>query len=171
MRVELYRYMGIPQVINKNLGEPYREISNAAFNQPYSLMNPVLNLTHVDGTIGGDMTQLFYNQGINYVCIQHDILEAPKYYFIMDYEYRHNDHVVLTLHLDVLMTYKDEIKKFNVMLDRSSESEDLDAVDNMMPLSSNEIIERIDLPSSISDDENLGTYVLVTSQNQYRLLQ
>lgn len=169
MEVALYRYMGIPQVINKNLGEPYREITNAAFNQPYSLMNPVLNLTHVDGTIGGDMTQLFYNSGHNYVRVQHDILMAPKYYFIMDYEYRNHNHVVLTLHLDVLMTYRDEINDMNVLLDRSSQTRDPDAIDSMLPISSNEIIERLDLPASINDTEAQGAYVLVTSQNQYRV--
>lgn len=174
MEIKFYRYNGLPQVINKDLGDPYIQTDKGgSFNQPYSLMNPSITFTgNITGNASGDIKHVFFNEGVNYVVISslaHDeITVENKYYYIMDYEYLHHNHIVVTLHLDVLMTYRSEIGDLSVMLDRSSQSEDPDLVDNMLPLTSNELIERIDLPSSISESENQGAYILVTAQNGYR---
>lgn len=172
MEIKFYRYNGLPQVINKDLGDPYIETAKGgSFNQPYSLMNPSITFTgNLTGNASGDLKLLFYNNGVNYIEIteENEGSVKSKFYYLMDYEYLHHNHIVVNLHLDVLMTYRGEIGDLNVILDRSSQSEDPDLVDNMLPLTSNELIERVDLPSSISESENQGVYILVTAQNGYR---
>lgn len=73
----------------------------------------------------------------------------------------------IVLHMDVLNSYKDEINKMEVMLERSSNSLESDVVDSQYPLASNKLIETIDLPIGFSELEEDGTYILVTSQNLY----
>lgn len=173
MQMSFHKYNGLPQVINKDIGEPYAVTGTGlSFNQPYSLMNPVVNITgSVTGAFTGDVKNLFYNQGVNYIAVIDEEIDTEfntKYYYVMDYEYINHGNISLRLHLDALMTYRKEIQEHEVILDRSSETEDPDAVDNMYPLSSDVLIERIDLPSAISESERTGTYILVTAQDGYR---
>ena len=169
------RYNGLPQVIDKNF-EIVRESINGSFNQPYSLMNPTITLSgQVDGSIGGDITNMFFGNNVNYIVVAADGKGADggytraKYYYITDYEFTRQNYLQLKLHLDVLTTYRSEINRLEVMLERSEESEEDDIHDSMLPVSSNFDIERIDLPTKFDESENTGTYVLVTSQNGYSI--
>ena len=169
------RYNGLPQVIDKNF-EIVRESINGNFNQPYSLMNPTITLSgQVDGSIGGNLTNMFFGNSVNYIVVAADGKGADgrytkaKYYYITDYEFTRDNLLQLKLHLDVLTTYRREINRLDVMLERSEESEDDDIHDSLLPISSNFDIERIDLPSKFDESENTGTYVLVTSQNGYSI--
>ena len=169
------RYNGLPQVIDKNF-EIVKESINGSFNQPYSLMNPTITLSgQVDGSIGGDITNMFFGNNVNYIVVADDGKGADgrytraKYYYITDYEFTRQNYLQLKLHLDVLTTYRSEINRLEVMLERSEESEDDDIHDSLLPVSSNIDIERIDLPTKFDESENTGTYVLVTSQNGYSI--
>ena len=158
------RYNGLPQVIDKSFTK-VRDSISGSFRQPYSLMNPSVTLT-------GNFESLFLGDDVNYIVTsdgensdgQHI---NPKYYFITDYEFTHNNVTILHLHLDVLTTYKREINTMNVILDRSENAIDGDLPDNMLPISSNYDVEKIRFPVSIDETRNLGTYVLITSQNGY----
>ena len=169
------RYNGLPQVIDKNF-EIVREAIRGSFNQPYSLMNPTITITgQVDDTIGGNLTNMFFSNNVNYLVVADDGKGADggyvsaKYYYITDYEFTRNRQLQLKLHLDVLTTYRREINRLDVMLERSEESEDNDIHDGLLPVSSNFDIERIDLPTKFDESETAGTYVLVTSQNGYSI--
>ena len=169
------RYNGLPQVIDKNF-EIVKESINGSFNQPYSLMNPTITLSgQVDGSIGGNLTNMFFGNNVNYLVVANDGKGADgeyvsaKYYYITDYEFTRNRQLQLKLHLDVLTTYRREINRLDVMLERSEESEENDIHDSLLPVSSNIDIERIDLPTKFDESENTGTYVLVTSQNGYSI--
>lgn len=169
------RYNGLPQVIDKNF-EIVKEAISGSFNQPYSLMNPTITLSgQVDDTIGGNLTNMFFSNNVNYLVVANDGKGADggyvsaKYYYITDYEFTRQNYLQLKLHLDVLTTYRREINRLDVMLERSEESEEDDVHDSLLPVSSNFDIERIDLPSKFNESETTGTYVLVTSQNGYSI--
>ena len=165
------RYNGLPQVIDKNF-EIVNETINGSFNQPYSLMNPTITLSGQDN---GNLTNMFFGNNVNYIVVASDgkgvdgRYVRAKYYYITDYEFTRDNYLQLKLHLDVLTTYRSEINRLDVMLERSEESEEDDMHDSLLPISSNIDIERIDFPTKFDESENTGTYVLVTSQNGYSI--
>lgn len=154
--VELRSYRGLPQVINKY--STIVETITGTFNQPYSLMDPVINVT-------GDNIQKILTDGTaNYVKIE------DKYYFIMDWTVMPNNYVEISLHLDVLTTYQDEIRELYVGLERSSTAPNKDIQDGMYPTSMNKEYVTIDFPRGFSEDESKGTYILVAAQNGYTIV-
>lgn len=153
--IKLMRYTGIPQVINKQPTTVHT--IQGTFRQPYSLMNPVVELA------GNTIQDLLYNNQTNYAMID------DKYYYIMDWKIMANNYTEVILHLDVLMTYKTEIGKLHVTLERSSNPSNRDIPDNMFPLSSNRTFETITFPNQWSGDEKDGTYIMVTNQTGYEI--
>lgn len=149
----LYRYQGLPQVINKNLVKLYDLTGD--FRQPLTLMNPVFVVT------GTDNQGSFLGNSCNYCEIE------GNYYYLMDYQIMPKGAIQISLHLDVLMTYKEQINNLEVMLDRSSNATDKDIADQMLPLSANKDITTQDFPRGLSESEDQGCYVLITSQNGY----
>lgn len=155
--IVLMRYTGLPQVINKSPTTVKTLTGN--FRQPFSLMNPIIDVS------GGDVQSHLMSNGVNYAMID------GKYYYIQDVTARHNQHLEIKLHLDVLMTYKDEINKLDVMLERSSTAPNDNIRDDMYPLDSNKSYTVIDLPNGFSDQEADGTYILVTNQTGYEAVK
>lgn len=153
MVIELYSYLGVPQVINKSIAK-IRTLSGR-FRNPYNVMNPTLTVT---GTFD---TDLIYKNQINYIEIE------GKYYYLIDWTINHSGAIEMILHMDVLMTYKDEINKMEVMLERSDKIEGKPISDNMHPLSNEVYYERDRFPNSFNPDPEYGTYVLVSSQAAY----
>ena len=158
------KYNGLPQVIDKSFTK-VRDSISGSFRQPYSLMNPSVTLT-------GNFESLLLGDDVNYIVTSDGENSEgqhinPKYYFITDYEFTHNNVTILHLHLDVLTTYKREINTMNVLLDRSENASDGDLHDSMLPVSSNYSYERKNFPTAFDDSELSGIYILTTSQNGY----
>ncbi len=150
MEIVLYKYRGIPQVINKTLSGGTRV--SGVFRQPFDFKSPTLKLS-----TGYDA---FRNNGINYVLID------GKYYYVLDWSIEESGAISLELHIDVLMTYKDDIMDMDVILSRSETGDD-DLVDGLIPLSSNKAYERREYEIGFSEQEEFGTYVLITAQTGY----
>lgn len=161
VKVELRRYSGLPQVIKKNTSLITE--ATGTFNQPYSLMNPTINLagSYVSNIPGTFIQEILADGRANYVKIE------DKYYFIMDWKIMPNNYVEISLHLDVLTTYQDIISELYVGLERSSTAPNKDIQDGMFPTSMNKEYVTIDFPRGFSEDESKGTYILVTAQNGY----
>lgn len=156
--VELRRYRGLPQVIKKNTD--FIMDRTGTFNQPYSLMNPTLNIE-----MGGNALKGYLIDGYaNYVKID------DKYYFIVDWKVMPNNYIEISLHLDVLTTYQDIIGELYVWLERSSTSPNKDVQDGMLPLSMNKEYVTVDFPRGFSEDESKGTYILVAAQSGYTVV-
>lgn len=153
MTIKGMKYSGIPQVINK---QPTTVFTlNGTFRQPYNLMNPTINIS--GETVLGHLRE----NRVNYFEID------DKFYYIMDWQVNVNNLVEVKLHLDVLKTYRAEINKMQVMLDRSSSADDEYVVDSMMPFSTKKIIKTVKLPNKFEADEESGTYIVVTNQSGY----
>lgn len=150
---EMSRYSGLPQVINKTVTNTLSK--TGVFKQPLSVMNPVFEIQ------GQDVIQGLSNGSINYMKIE------GKYYYVMDVKYINNNMAEVSLHMDVLMTYKTQINNLDVLLERSSTPTNKNVRDGSYPLSSEQTYEVIDLPNGYSEFEEDGVYVMVTNQNGY----
>lgn len=154
--ISFLNYSGLPQVISKSYVNML-DLSGT-FRQPLSLMNPTI-------TVEGVNIQTLLNENrVNYVKIE------DKYYYITDWNIMPNEMVNVELHLDALMTYKDEINKLSIILDRGKgEGDTKDVTDSQYPVSNKKTYEIMNLPTGFDDRESHGTYIVVTSQDGYRL--
>lgn len=73
-------------------------------------------LPNTDLIIQIDFSNISNIQNYNYIKIN------EKYYYIRDFEYINNSIIQYTLHIDVLMTYKNEIRKLKCVIKRNSEN-------------------------------------------------
>lgn len=151
--INYYRYSGIPQVINKNI--QFVRSDNVKVNQEFGYMSPVLKLT------SEYLVEQFKDDRINYVEIE------GKYYYIVNWNITHSGVIEVSLYMDVLMSYKDEIGNMRVILERSDREMYPDMTDPMIPISNTRGYQRIPFPIKFEDGEEYGTFLLVSSQSGY----
>lgn len=153
MDIDVGYYNGSPQVIKKRI-DTGRRITGV-FKQPYSLMNPVVQIQD---------TMVF--EGLRKNDYNYMVIDGKSYY-VTGWEAVQSKLVEVRLHLDVLRTYQNQILNMNVMLDRSSSSSEKDIADSMYPLSAGKNYSVKEFPRAFSDKEDQGTYVLVAAQSGY----
>lgn len=98
MEIILYKNLSDSNILNKNLN-PIVTISTKV-NSDIDILNPGLNF--------------YYDElpDFNYFYIK----EFNRYYFVRNFETLEKGHYMLEGHIDVLETYKDLIKTFNVII-------------------------------------------------------
>lgn len=109
MTVKFYSVTDDPKKITKTLGTVKKTVSNIKPFDPVALHDPVLVLNY-DST--------YY--GVNYASVEDG--SKTWYYFVDEPVVDTSQRASLQLHLDLLMTNKDEILNLDVILERSSTS-------------------------------------------------
>lgn len=112
MNIELYKCSNDNRVINKTLTDK-KELSVELLSE-FNYDDLIIRLTNVSEMLG-----------YNYVYVP----KLNKYYFVTEVHYRAKNTVILDLHIDVLMTFKDAILKCHGLLNNFTE--------NKYPYSSN----------------------------------
>lgn len=102
MEIKMYYTISENNVVNKTLNNEFT-ITNVVFKQQTNVLTPLL-------IINSDTTIFNYN----YVYIP----TLNKYYFITGVECLTNGNFIVKLRVDVLMTYKNDIPNFDVIINR-----------------------------------------------------
>ena len=152
----LYRNQSLPNVINKNLGSTLATLSGQLVEETddYS--------SEIRVSCSGDDLDATY--GANYF----RLVEATNaYYFIDSVEQVRNGLFVIKGHLDVLMTYRDQINNMYILAERSSNlgSTMIDDPYVVEALSKTRLVTLF--PKQLDLTENAGAYVMLTSQIGY----
>lgn len=112
MEIKLYYTDSENNVVNKTLNNEL-EITNVVFKQQTDVLTPLLILS-------------FDNTIFNYNYVYIPILN--KYYFITGVECLSNNNFIVKLRVDVLMTYKNDISNFDVIINRGENIEHNDYI-------------------------------------------
>jgi len=115
MKGKFYNNKSDARYLNKSIDLKYDNIPIEVLT-PASVVRPVLKVS--SGLIG---------QSVNYVYVE----ELDRYYFIRNWVME-NGHVQLECEVDVLMSFKDAIKKQNVIVARQEKEYNLYQVDEKM---------------------------------------
>ena len=115
MQAKFYNNKSDARYLNKSIDLKYDNIPIDVLT-PASVVRPVLKVS--SGLIG---------QSVNYVYV----VELERYYFIRNWVME-NGHVQLECEVDVLMSFKDSIKKQNVIVARQERDYNLYQVDEKM---------------------------------------
>lgn len=115
MKGKFYNNKSDARYLNKSIDLKYDNIPIEVLT-PASVVRPVLKVS--SGLIG---------QSVNYVYV----VELERYYFIRNWVME-NGHVQLECEVDVLMSFKDSIKKQNVIVARQERDYNLYQVDEKM---------------------------------------
>lgn len=143
MTIKLYNNTSRVNKINKNLTD--EATYTGEFIENTSIENPSFCLEVADDTI-------FTNY--NYAYIE----DFGKYYFIIDKTLEQNKIVRLTLAVDVLYTYKDEILLMNAIISRSSDLWNLYLQDSSRQTQQNQNTYVLEWPNGL----NNTTFILTT---------
>ena len=143
MIISLFISRDEKNVINKNLPEPY-EIEGHLKGET-SITDPII-------TIDLENPSLY-----NYAYIQ----AFKRYYFINDIKSIRNNLWELSIHVDVLMTYKNEIGNCTAIIDTTEET----GLNNYLSNDGYKALVKtktdiISFPSGLNDD---GEYILITA--------
>ena len=115
MQGKFYNNKSDARYLNKSIDLKYDNIPIEVLT-PASVVRPVLKVS--SGLIG---------QSVNYVYV----VELERYYYIRNWVME-NGHVQLECEVDVLMSFKDSIKKQNVIVARQEKDYNLYQVDDKM---------------------------------------
>lgn len=105
MRVVFYNCKDAKNVLNKNPGEAVLSASQVNPYEGCSIVNPMLIMTH-----SVDLTRC------NYAYIP----DFNRYYFINNIELDTGQRAIISMSVDVLMSFKEEIKNVPMTAERSS---------------------------------------------------
>lgn len=114
MNIYLYNTADDDNVLNKTLTDELI-ISDVKLKNPVNINNPILSLSSkiiYDDGYGGGWT--YETKDYNYVYIP----EFERYYFIENVTLQSNNINVLTLKVDVLKTYEDEILNSDLYVEK-----------------------------------------------------
>lgn len=89
------------------------------------------------------------------------------YYYIDSVKHLANGIAEINGSIDLLMTYRDAIKQLNVLAERSTSHGSPNIADPMRAFEAGADVEVTAFTNSINDKENMGVYVLSTSQKGY----
>lgn len=143
MIISLFVSRDEKNVINKNLPEPY-EIEGHLKGET-SITDPIITI------------DLENPSSYNYAYIQ----AFGRYYFINDIKSIRNNLWELSMHVDVLMTYKNEIGNCTAIIDTTEET----GLNNYLSNDSYKALVKtktdiVNFPNGLNDD---GEYILITA--------
>lgn len=109
-----------------------------------SIINPVIMIERSSPT------------GFNYV----KITDFNRYYFVNDIVVNRNKLMTISLNIDVLMSYKDEIKAQHIIIDKSTSDYDLYLRDENLKTNVKTKTDIKQFPNGLSSN---GTFILITA--------
>ena len=142
-------------VLYNNISEPhslYKSITELAtltgtLREQSSIIDPVFHLSDIDNYVGS----------MNYAYIP----EFGRYYFIKNIESVRKNLWRVTMHVDVLFTYRDEIKNNSAIIERNEIDYDLKLNDGLFKTQQNPRIAQFPFPSGF----NTWNFVLAIAGN------
>jgi len=141
MEIQLYNQSSDKNVLNKNIGTP--TIIYGTIKDESNLVNPEIILSR---TVTNNFNYLY-------------IPDFNRYYFVTDKILEHQ-RTIIQCHVDVLMSFKNQIKNMNIIAERASNRFNLYQVDNELPLKNYKTVTTIGFTNGFSET---NSYVLVSS--------
>lgn len=140
MQATFYYNKSDKRYLNKTIEAKYSNIPIEVI-EPSSVIRPSLRVS--SGLIG---------QGVNYLYVN----ELERYYYIKDW-IMENGHIRLECEVDVLMSFKNDIKKQNVIVSRQENSYNLYQVDPKMVIYNTPVYRVLKFPGGF---DSTGHFVL-----------
>lgn len=140
MQATFYYNKSDKRYLNKSIEAKYNNIPIEVL-EPSSVIRPSLRVS--SGLIG---------QNVNYIYVN----ELERYYYIKDW-IMENGYIRLECEVDVLMSFKDEIKQQNVIIKRQEKEYNLYQIDEKMHLYNTPCYRALTFPNGFS---NTGHFVL-----------
>lgn len=122
MQITTYRNASEEHVLNKQL-TPVNSNINAMFKDDTNMVNPTIIISSL------------LSKNFNYVYIS----DTNRYYYVTDMTYS-QQRTLITLAVDVLMSFKDEIKNLTVIANRSSSYYNVYQRDDTIPFENRNIV-------------------------------
>lgn len=141
MEIQLYNQTSDKNVLNKNIGTP--TIIYGTIKDESNLVNPEIILSR---TVTNNFNYLY-------------IPDFNRYYFVTDKIMEHQ-RTIIQCHVDVLMSFKNQIKNMSIIAERASNRFNLYQVDNELPLKNYKTVTTIGFTNGFSET---NSYVLVSS--------
>ena len=148
MQAKFYLNKSDKRYLNKTLELKYNNIPIHIL-EPSSVVRPRLRVS--SGLIG---------QGVNYIYVA----ELERYYYIKDW-IMENGHITLECEVDVLMSFKDAIKKQNVIVSRQEKKFNTYQNDERYKLYNYPAIKTIRIDNGNGFDFGVTNYILCVVGN------
>lgn len=145
MNIVLYRNVSENNAVNKNLTE--LTTLSGTLREQSSIIDPVITMTDIDEHISS----------MNYAYIP----QFNRYYFITNIESVKNGLWRVSFHVDVLFTYREQIKSNHAIIERNEVEYDLKLNDGLFKTQQNPRIAQFPFPSGF----NTWNYVLAIAGN------
>lgn len=145
MTLKLYNNQSEPKSVNKIITELVT--LTGTLREQSSIIDPVFHITDIDNYVGS----------MNYAYIP----DFGRYYFITNVESVRKNVWRVSMHVDVLYTYRDAIKNNSAIIERNEVSYDLKLNDGLFKVQQNPRIAQFPFPSGF----NTWNYVLAVMGN------
>lgn len=134
MNVKFYTNLSEKNAINKNI--TLIDDFTGTLREESSIIDPVITFTSLSSL-----------SACNYAYIP----EFGRYYFVNDITCVRNNYYQVSMHVDVLMTYKDQILANNAIIERNETQYDLKINDGLFKTQQNPRIAQFEFPNGFSN--------------------
>ena len=145
MTITLYRNISEYNAVNKSITE--LTTLTGTLREESSIIDPVITISYIDSYVGS----------MNYAYIP----EFNRYYFITNIESVRNNLWRVSFHVDVLYTYREQIKGNSAIIERNENQYDLKLNDGLFKTQQNPRIAQFPFPSGF----NTWNFVLAIAGN------
>lgn len=145
MNIILYQNISEYNAVNKSITE--LTTLTGTLREESSIIDPIITISDIDNYIGS----------MNYAYIP----EFNRYYFITNIESVRNNMWRVSFHVDVLFTYREQIKRNSAIIERNENQYDLKLNDGLFKTQQNPRIAQIPFPSGF----NTWNFVLAIAGN------
>lgn len=145
MTITLYSNISEYNAVNKSITE--LTTLTGTLREESSIIDPVITISDIDSYIGS----------MNYAYIP----EFNRYYFITNVESVRNNLWRVSFHVDVLYTYREQIKSNSAIIERNENEYDLKLNDGLFKTQQNPRIAQFPFPSGF----NTWNFVLAIAGN------
>lgn len=163
--VKLYEYTGEPETVVKTLtSAKENDVSGVLFQDVEDISTPYVELDKDKAINPGTGKATFFTANYAY------IPQMSRYYFITGKEIIDNDHYVIRLECDVLMTYSAAIKATRFFIERSDSAGSWYLPDPQIPMDSQLTLSEANIltftPFDITPGSGKPSYVVKTAGGQ-----
>lgn len=145
MNIVLYQNISEYNAVNKTMNE--LTILTGTLREESSIIDPIITISDIDSYVGS----------MNYAHIP----EFNRYYFITNIESVRNKLWRVSFHVDVLYTYREQIKSNSAIIERNEIQYDLKLNDGLFKTQQNPRIAQFPFPSGF----NTWNFVLAIAGN------
>lgn len=134
MNIKFYTNLSEKNAMNKNI--TLLDDFTGTLREESSIIDPVITFTSLSNL-----------SGCNYAYIP----EFGRYYFVDNITCLRNNYYQVSMHVDVLMTYKDQILANNAIIERNESQFDLKINDGLFKTQQNPRIAQFEFPSGFTN--------------------